>query len=276
MLKQTVVPPLNNSDAIANLLDRMKGTLRFLADSGVSGLHCRPETVEIVKSWQRPLPPPDLEVPGAVASPPPDDDKQPAQTAADRKSRGAGGADLDAVRRDLGDCARCPLSQTRTTIVFGEGNPRARLLFVGEGPGRDEDIQGRPFVGAAGQLLTKIIQAMGLTRRDVYIANIIKCRPPQNRNPRPEEIEACCPFLQRQIDAIAPEVICALGKFAAQTLLQTNQPITRLRGRFYEYKGIPLMPTFHPAFLLRNAERKRDTWNDIQQVMERLGLQRPS
>jgi uracil-DNA glycosylase family 4 len=184
---------------------------------------------------------------------------------------------LGEVREALGDCQRCRLAGTRKQIVFGEGSSTADLMFIGEAPGGDEDRQGIPFVGAAGQLLTKMIKAMGLERDEVYIANIIKCRPPRNRDPNPDEIEACEPFLQRQIDAIGPRLIVALGGFAAKTLLRTDQGITRLRGRFQTYHGIPLMPTFHPAFLLRNAAQKRPVWQDLQTVMaemDHLGLQR--
>jgi DNA polymerase len=175
----------------------------------------------------------------------------------------------------IGDCQRCGLAPTRTSLVFGVGNPRAELVFVGEAPGAEEDAQGVPFVGAAGQLLTKIIEAMGLARADVYIANIIKCRPPGNRNPRPEEIASCEPFLVAQLNIIHPKVICALGTFAAQTLLKTKDPISRLRGRWHAYQGIPLMPTFHPAYLLRNPSEKKTVWADVQVVMSRLGLPTP-
>lgn len=182
--------------------------------------------------------------------------------------------DLGGLRGELGDCSRCRLSGTRTQIVFGSGNPEARLVFVGEGPGRDEDRQGQPFVGRAGELLTDIIQkGMKIDRSEVYICNVVKCRPPDNRNPEPEEVAACSPFLIRQIEIVQPEVIVALGKFAAQTLLQSTTPITRLRGKWHEYHGIPLMPTFHPAHLLRNPGYKRQVWEDIQQVMQRLGME---
>ena len=180
------------------------------------------------------------------------------------------GESLSDIRNDLGDCTRCPLSRGRTRIVFGEGAEHARLAFVGEGPGFEEDRSGRPFVGAAGALLDKIIIAMGLTRETVYIGNIVKCRPPGNRNPTPEEIATCLPFLKRQLAVIRPRVICALGSVAARSLLETKTPISRLRGRFHEVMGVAVMPTFHPAFLLRNPERKRDVWNDMQLVMKRL------
>lgn len=177
---------------------------------------------------------------------------------------------MEAIRADLGYCRRCRLCDGRKTIVFGSGDPAARLMFVGEGPGREEDLQGLPFVGEAGQLLTRMIEAMQLTREAVYICNVVKCRPPENRNPAPEEIAACSPFLLRQVKTVAPRVIVALGTFAAQTLLATKEPISRLRGRFHDYHGIPLMPTFHPAFLLRSPEKKREAWSDLQQVMKIL------
>jgi len=180
---------------------------------------------------------------------------------------------LEELRAHLGDCQRCKLAPHRTHLVFGVGNPRARLVFVGEAPGRDEDLQGEPFVGRAGQLLTEIItKGMRLERNDVYIANVIKCRPPENRNPEPDEVASCEPFLLRQLELISPEVIVALGKFAVQTLLRTKAPITQLRGRWYDYHGIKLMPTFHPAYLLRNPGDKRLVWEDIQKVMQALGL----
>jgi DNA polymerase len=184
---------------------------------------------------------------------------------------------LEGLRAAIGDCRRCKLAPHRTNLVFGVGNPRARLVFVGEAPGRDEDRQGEPFVGRAGQLLTEIItKGMRLNRSDVYIANVIKCRPPENRNPEPDEVVSCEPFLLRQLELIAPEVIVALGKFAAQTLLRSKTPITQLRGRWYDYHGIKLMPTFHPAYLLRNPGDKRLVWEDIQKVMRALGITRTS
>ena len=181
-------------------------------------------------------------------------------------------ATLDAVRREMGDCQRCKLHAGRTHIVFGVGSPTARLLFVGEGPGRDEDLQGVPFVGAAGQLLDRMVKAMGLSRGEVYIANIVKCRPPGNRDPEPDEIEACEGFLQAQIRAVRPSVIVALGRIAAQALLHDPTPVSRLRGVWREYEGVPLMPTFHPAYLLRTPGDKRLVWDDLQAVMQRLGL----
>lgn len=179
---------------------------------------------------------------------------------------------LDQIRIDIGpDCSRCKLHTLgRTQIVFGVGNPQARLMFVGEAPGADEDQQGIPFVGRAGQLLTKIIEAIELKRDDVYIANVIKCRPPGNRNPEPDEVATCEPFLFRQIDVIKPQVIVTLGKFATQSLLRTEDPISRLRGRIFEYRGAKLIPTFHPAYLLRNPGSKRDVWEDMKLVRSLL------
>jgi DNA polymerase len=182
---------------------------------------------------------------------------------------------LKEVRVELGDCKRCKLHRTRRTLVFGEGKEKAVLMFVGEGPGYDEDVQGRPFVGKAGQLLTKIIESIQLRREEVYIANILKCRPPQNRNPEPDEISACRPFLLRQIEAIRPKIICALGTFAAQSLLQTGEKITSLRGRHFDLDGIRVIPTYHPAFLLRNPERKKEVWEDMKQIaawLKELGV----
>jgi len=203
---------------------------------------------------------------------------------------------LEEVRKELGDCLRCKLHRTRRTLVFGEGNKKAKLMIIGEGPGYEEDVQGKPFIGKAGQLLTKILQSIHLSREEVYITNIIKCRPPQNRNPELEEIQTCYPFLLKQIHAIQPQIICALGTFAAQTLLKTDAKITTLRGRFYEFTplespaihpvgcvlsngvngrddtnktgfaGIKVVPTYHPAYLLRNPERKREVWEDMKQI----------
>jgi DNA polymerase len=177
---------------------------------------------------------------------------------------------LQDIRMELGDCTRCKLHLGRTHLVFGVGNPKADLLFVGEAPGRDEDLQGEPFVGRAGKLLTDIIEAIGLSRKEVYICNVIKCRPPENRNPEPDEIDQCSPFLKAQIESVGPKVIVTLGKFAAQTVLQTETPISKLRGQFQMYHNIPLMPTYHPAFLLRNPAAKKEVWEDMKQVHSEL------
>jgi uracil-DNA glycosylase family 4 len=185
---------------------------------------------------------------------------------------GAGPDTLAALELRVASCNRCGLHRTRKNVVFGEGSPTSRLMFVGEGPGRDEDIEGRPFVGRAGVLLTRIIQAMGLQRADVYIVNVVKCRPPENRNPEPDEIAECLPYLEKQIDLIAPEVICTLGNISTQTLTGLRNGITSMRGRFYDYRGIKVMPTFHPAACLRKPETKRLVWEDVKQVMKILDL----
>ncbi|MCF6147028.1 MAG: uracil-DNA glycosylase [Candidatus Kuenenia sp.] len=177
---------------------------------------------------------------------------------------------LEELKNEMLVCHKCPLSKTRTNLVFGVGNPMANLMFVGEAPGRDEDLQGEPFVGRAGQLLTKIIEAIGMKRSDVYIANILKCRPPGNRNPLPDEIALCMPALIKQIEIIQPKVLCALGTFAAQTLLNTKASIGSLRGKFHDYKGIPTMATFHPAYLLRNPNEKGKVWEDMKKVRDFL------
>jgi uracil-DNA glycosylase family 4 len=177
------------------------------------------------------------------------------------------------IRSDLGECTRCKLHKTRNKIVFGDGSANAQLVFVGEGPGHDEDLQGLPFVGRAGKLLTQMIEAMGLQRKDVYICNVVKCRPPENRLPEKDEITPCSPFLMRQIDAIAPKVIVCLGACAAQTLLETNRGISQFRGQWLEFRGRKLMATYHPAYLLRNPAAKAEVWKDLQKVMAVLGLE---
>lgn len=188
------------------------------------------------------------------------------------KREEAPGRALDALQKAITGCRRCALGDHRTNIVFGVGNPQADLVFVGEAPGRDEDLQGEPFVGRAGQMLTRIIRAMGLERTDVYICNVNKCRPPGNRDPLPPEVEACSPYLLEQLEIISPKVICALGSFAARTLLRTETRISQLRGRFHTFNDIPLMPTYHPSFLLRNPQAKREVWEDMQMIMEIMGL----
>lgn len=185
----------------------------------------------------------------------------PADTAAD---------DLEAVARTAAACTLCRLSKTRQTVVFGEGDPRAALMFIGEGPGADEDRTGRPFVGQAGQLLDRMISAMGLERNQVYITNIVKCRPPGNRDPKEDEVTPCAPYLDRQIDLIEPRVLVALGKPASHRLTGTQKPIGALRGRWSSYRGIPLMPVFHPAYLLRTPSAKREAWEDLKKIMQRL------
>jgi len=221
---------------IIQSIDGLKHTLQDLAGKGHRGFDCSDSSLEKLAGWGA-APLPDCET-------------------------------LQDIRVDLGDCQRCRLAKNRTNIVFGCGNPSAKLLFVGEGPGFEEDQQGEPFVGPAGQLLTKIIEAIHLSRGQVYICNIVKCRPPRNRNPQPDEIKTCFQFIDRQIAAIRPDFICALGSVAAQTLLNTATPISRLRGRFHDYKGIKLLPTYHPAYLLRNPEKKRDVWEDMKMLMK--------
>ncbi len=216
-----------------------------------------------------------LRVPAASAAPAPEE--APVTAAVPTP---AGGLTLAQIREELGECTRCKLHKGRTNIVFGVGNPSADLVFVGEAPGFHEDQKAEPFVGDAGQLLDKMIEAMGWRRADVYIGNILKCRPPGNRNPEPDEVEQCEPFLIKQLGAIAPRMIVALGKFAAQSLLrQPNTPISALRGKFHQYQGVKVMPTYHPAFLLRQPGMKRVVWEDLQLVMqelERLGIQPPN
>jgi DNA polymerase len=221
----------------------------------------------------RPAAPPGAPPPIPAASPTasPTGPRPPAgQGGYSLNDKGCGSQALLAIRQELGECSRCKLSGGRTSLVFGTGNPRAALVFVGEGPGADEDQQGEPFVGKAGQLLTRMIEAMGYRREQVYIANVVKCRPPGNRNPEPDEIEACEPFLRRQLEAVGPKVIVALGKFAAQTLLRSEIPISKLRGTWSSYQGVRLMPTFHPAYLLRSPEEKKKAWADLQLVMAEL------
>jgi len=220
-------------------LEELCEAFRFLSQTGCHGFDCSKESLNIMESWGH------------------------------KQARSP--ETLEAIRTDLGDCRRCRLSESRKHIVFGAGDPHARLVFVGEGPGYDEDQKGEPFIGAAGRLLTKIIEAIKYTRDQVYICNIIKCRPPGNRNPLPDEIEACLPFLKRQLAAIKPDVICALGAFAAQALLDTTLPISKLKGRFHDYNGIRVLPTYHPAYLLRNPGKKRDVWEDMQKLMKELG-----
>jgi DNA polymerase len=181
-------------------------------------------------------------------------------------------SNLEQLGIEASTCEKCRLSRTRTQVVWGTGNPNADLMFIGEAPGRDEDVQGKPFVGRAGQLLTDIIKAMKLTRDDVYIANVIKCRPPENRNPEPDELESCRPYIQRQVELINPKVIVTLGKFALQSLTGKANAVSAARGQWTEYNGIKVMPTYHPAYLLRTPSAKKDVWNDMKKVMTALGM----
>jgi DNA polymerase len=226
------------TQVLKETVEEINNTLQFLAETGWKGFDCSKESLKKIAKWGG----------EKIISP----------------------ETLEEIRLDLGDCQRCRLADQRKHIVFGSGDPDARLVFVGEGPGYDEDQKGEPFVGAAGRLLTKIIEAMKFTREQVYICNIIKCRPPGNRNPLSDEIRTCFPFLKRQILAIKPEFICALGTFAAQTLLETKIPISKLKGQFHNYMGIKVLPTYHPAYLLRNPDKKRDVWEDMKKLMAAL------
>ena len=245
------------------MLEQVRAYIEYQQSTGLDAVPRRPRAAAPV---ERPSP-----APAAAAAAPP-----PAKAAAASADPGAvpgvhRAATLEELRAELGDCQRCKLCTSRTHIVFGVGNPKAALMFVGEGPGRDEDLQAEPFVGRAGQLLTEIIiKGMKMRREDVYIANVIKCRPPQNRNPEPDEIATCQPFLLRQIEIIQPKVMVALGTFAAHTLLGIKTPITRLRGHWHDFQGIKLMPTLHPAYLLRNPADKRLVWEDIKMVLREL------
>ena len=221
---------------IIETIDELKHALQHFADKGLRGFDCSRSRLEKLAEWGT--------VPGPLAE------------------------TLAEIRSDLGDCHRCTLARHRKNIVFGSGSSKSKLVFVGEGPGFEEDRQGEPFVGPAGQLLTKIIEAIKLTRNQTYICNIVKCRPPGNRNPETDEINTCFEFLERQIAAIQPDTICVLGAVAAQTLLNTAEPISQLRGRFYHYKGIKVIATYHPAYLLRNPEKKRDVWEDMKMLMK--------
>jgi len=254
--------------------EQLEGHLQLFAELGVTGVRrehawrARGEPSAVsspaASAPAQSTPPPGPPSPAAESRTPDPGTRLPALVSA--------AGTLEQLRVEIGpDCRRCKLHTLgRTQVVFGVGNPDADLMFVGEAPGGDEDLQGEPFVGRAGQLLTKIIEAIGLTRSQVYIANVIKCRPPGNRNPEPDEVEQCEPFLFRQIDGIKPKVIVALGKFAAQSLLRSNEPITRIRGREYKYRDAILMPTYHPAYLLRNPSAKRDVWEDMKRVREIL------
>ena len=250
------MPSAPSQGPLAELAAALRSHVEYQRELGVSGYP---------RATRLPAPPPPRAAATRIEAPPRDLFTEPGVAAA---------RTLEELRAEIGDCRRCKLSPHRTHLVFGVGNPHARLVFVGEAPGRDEDVQGEPFVGRAGQLLTEIVtRGMRLRREEVYIANVIKCRPPENRNPEPDEVASCEPFLLRQLELIGPEVIVALGKFATQTLLRTKAPITQLRGRWFDYHGIKLMPTFHPAYLLRNPGDKRLVWEDIQKVMWALGIE---
>jgi uracil-DNA glycosylase family 4 len=230
------------------------------------------EEITLPKSVQKNQP---VKLTGTTPPAPPKIDvlpRSPGVSLFDSMSKVAGDS-LPRILSDIGECTRCKLHRGRTKLVFGDGNPKADLVFVGEGPGRDEDAQGLPFVGRAGKLLTQMIEAMGLQRQDVYICNVVKCRPPENRTPEKDEVETCSPFLLRQLDAISPKVIVCLGSVAAQTLLETNRGISHFRGQWLDFRGRKLMATYHPAYLLRNPSAKSEVWKDLQKVMAVLGLQ---
>lgn len=260
----------SNRDALRReLVDGLRGHLAWLGLTRLSG-------VPAPAAGRLTAPQADPPQPSEHHAKPVDEVRRqdPVADGAPRAS-GDPAARLQQVRTNLGECTRCKLHRGRDSIVFGQGSAEAELVFVGEGPGAEEDKQGLAFVGAAGELLTKMIEAMGYTREKVYICNIVKCRPPGNRDPETDEVEACEPFLKDQLDAIRPRVIVTLGKVAVQTLLRSTTPVSRLRGHWTEYQGIDLMPTFHPAYLLRNASAKRQVWDDLKSVMERLGRTLP-
>ncbi|MDM8516310.1 uracil-DNA glycosylase [Desulfobacterales bacterium HSG16] len=272
------------SDTFRQIVD----TLKLMADSGCEGFDCSEKSLSTIKSWER-----KQEINRPARKNVPVLEKRSVQrkqsvpvkkyapinkpvlknTSVLENQVKANQTDtLEGIWADIGDCMRCPLCQKRNKIVFGAGNPEARLVFIGEAPGHDEDLTGQPFVGKAGQLLTKIIQAMNLVREQVYICNIVKCRPPGNRNPQPEEIKTCIPFLLRQISVIKPDFICCLGAVAAHAFLNTTTPISKLRGRFYDYhEKIKVIPTYHPSYLLYNPDKKRETWEDMKMLMRLMG-----
>lgn len=254
---------MDSRTILGQTIDSLRATLEQMARWGCAGFECPPEVLAIVQKW---------EASGRTLSPA---DASPAPAPAVGRpqiTQAPGKESLEQIRADLGDCHRCDLASGRTHIVFGEGSHQARLVFIGEGPGAEEDRSGRPFVGPAGQLLSKIIQAMKLAREQVYICNVIKCRPTGNRDPLPEEIASCRPFLMRQLAAIDPEVVCTLGTHATQALLNSTEPVSRLRGRFHTLHPIRVMPTFHPAYLLRHPEHKRHVWEDMKKIMALLRI----
>jgi len=240
---------MEQPENIDQALLALRNQLELMARWGCRGFQCSDEALKTMAGWARPIRKRSEPAPEADAT-----------------------ESLAAVQGDLVECARCRLAKQRTKLVFGEGDETASIVFVGEGPGQEEDATGRPFVGPAGQLLTRIIEAMKLTREQVYICNVVKCRPPDNRHPEPDEIETCRPFLLRQLAVIKPKVICALGACAAQTLLGTTSPISQLRGKFHDLNGIKVMPTFHPSYLLRHPEQKRAVWEDAKKIMAFLRI----
>jgi len=266
---------------VTPVIDETLYTLRNLAEKGSRGFDCSEHSLSVVKSWaqapggRRQTKNKESQPSAAHQLSPKKKTDQPLLAVhvpceSSELSAPASADSLESIIADIGDCQRCKLSTTRTHIVFGSGSPSATLMFVGEAPGFDEDQQGIPFVGKAGQLLSRIIQSINLSREHIYICNVIKCRPPGNRNPEPDEIKACAPFLNRQIATIAPKFICALGTFAAHTLLKTTQQISLLRGQFHDYNGIRLLPTFHPSYLLRYPDKKREVWEDMKLLMNEM------
>ncbi|MBI3405877.1 MAG: uracil-DNA glycosylase [Acidobacteria bacterium] len=250
--------------------DKLSDWLHYYEDIGISSFYSGRTTQNSIRPKS-----PRLRVPTTIPPSVSSLANHLAPTLFDSSDRVEGDT-LEKIRADIGaDCRRCKLCERRTHIVFADGNPNAELVFVGEGPGHDEDVQGIPFVGRAGQLLTQMIEAMGLKRQQVYICNVVKCRPPENRQPEPEEIATCSPFLFRQLEVIKPKVIVGLGAVAVKNLLAANVAITKIRGQWHEFRGMPLMPTYHPAYLLRNPPAKPDAWKDLQLVMKRLGLELP-
>ncbi len=270
-----------NSSELKALTEEVKQSLMFMSRTGLKGFDCSEKSLAIINEWGNKkavsqkfgnsisqMPDSSLLNKNQAGRMPHSRSPLVVSEPAQRIET------LETIRAGMENCQGCNLGERRKNLVFGAGSANARLVFIGEAPGHDEDMQGQPFVGASGQLLTKMIQAMGLAREDVYICNILKCRPTGNRNPLPEEIINCIPFLKRQLEVIKPEIICTLGGFATQALLEKTEGITRLRGRFHHYYGVKLMPVFHPAYLLRNANKKREAWDDLQKVMAVLGLKR--
>ncbi len=271
-----------NSSELKKITEEVKQSLLFMSRMGLKGFDCSGKSMAILSEWGN------KKFDGIKSEnslSPKTESPLVNKNQTERKPQGPMSSfavpeprqrieTLETIRAGMENCQCCNLGERRKNLVFGAGSANARLVFVGEAPGHDEDMQGLPFVGASGQLLTKMIQAMGLDRDDVYICNILKCRPTGNRNPLPEEIINCIPFLKRQLEVIKPEIICTLGGFATQALLEKTEGITRLRGRFHHYYGVKLMPVFHPAYLLRNANKKREAWDDLQKVMAVLGLKR--
>lgn len=247
---------MNADSEIIDIVRQLKTELEWAARTGVVVEDPAPTATK--RDDKRPMTPPQA-----------DNSSVPSIT------RSAGPLSLVDIREEIGDCTRCKLHAGRKNIVFGVGNPKADLMFIGEGPGAEEDRSGEPFVGPAGQLLTKIIQAMGFSREEVYIANIVKCRPPRNRDPEPDEINACIGFLKAQVSAVQPKVIVCLGRPASQTLLDTRTAISRLRGQWSQFEGIDVMPTFHPSYLLRSPDQKRPVWEDMQAVVKKMGRELP-